>query len=395
MNIRFMVKTSQFNGFHLKDDIVLEKEYYESDFENVDNAKYYIYRLETNERDEIMPLSNKIELFTVVNCVYRSDSVYFIEYEKVDEKFSNFYLVKYNFMNNNSKRIYGFKDSIKNYVNGRKQIKIFALNEDNILVQIGLPKRTLSGEFIGLHEYKLYLYNYKERTQIEVVDENLVSNGIDTMISYDENMCVLKTGFTLFANPSFQKLDRSEVSIEGVSIVNVSQLISEIMLKKTNIVLNTIDQTYFTKTIPYALVNAGYLIYSKINNETCDETVTFYNLRTKKARTCINRNVRGYNDLTQPSVIGGVPYIKIARKNATQFLNLNKNKIDIEFESSKKIEAITEDIIIVSEPKKSLIGNKNIMNIFRYPAMSVLHTEKANYKDCIYADDGTLYIFVS
>ena len=105
MNIRFMVKTSQFNGFHLKDDIVLEKEYYESDFENVDNAKYYIYRLETNERDEIMPLSNKIELFTVVNCVYRSDSVYFIEYEKVDEKFSNFYLVKYNFMTNNSKRI--------------------------------------------------------------------------------------------------------------------------------------------------------------------------------------------------------------------------------------------------------------------------------------------------
>ena len=92
MNIRFMVKTADFNGFHLKDDIVLEKEYLECDFEDAENAKYYIYKLETNEREEVMPLCNKIELFSITNCVYRSDFIYFIEYEKVDERFTNFYL---------------------------------------------------------------------------------------------------------------------------------------------------------------------------------------------------------------------------------------------------------------------------------------------------------------
>jgi len=390
-----MVKTSDFNGFHLKDDIVLEKEYYESEFEGIDNARYYIYRLENNERDEVMPLNNKIELFSIVNCAYRSDYIYFCEYEIVDDKFTNFYLVKYNYITNSSKRIYGFKDNIKNYLNGRKNIKIFILNNDCLLIQMALPKRSISGEFLGLHDYKMYLYNFKERQQVEVVDENLTSNGIDTIIPYDENMCVIKTGFSLFCNPNFFKLDRKEVSIEGISCVNISQLISEILLKKNNIVLNTIDQTYYTKTIPYAYVKSGYLIFSKINNETSDEVLTFYNLRTKKVKTCINRNVRTFKDLSQPYVIGGVPYIRINRKTVTQFLNLKKNKIDIELENSRVINTIIEDIIILSETKKGFIGNKNYINIYRYPSMNVLHTEKATYKDCIYADDGTLYIFVN
>ena len=264
MNIRFMVKTADFNGFHLKDDIVLEKEYYESDFKDAENAKYFIYKLETNEREEVMPLSNKIELFTITNCVYRSDFIYFIEYEKVDDKFTNFYLVKYNYITNNSKRIYGFKDNVKNYTSGRKVIKIFILNNETLLIQIALPKRSLSGEFLGLQTYKLYLYNFKERKQVEVCDENFVSNGIDSIIPYDENLCIIKTGTSFFGNPNMRKIDRKEAPIEGVATVNIHKLISEIVLKKSNIVLDTIDQTYYTKTIPYAIINAGFLIYSKI-----------------------------------------------------------------------------------------------------------------------------------
>ena len=37
MNIRFLAQSEYFNGIHLKDDIILEKEYEDSKFSNIKN----------------------------------------------------------------------------------------------------------------------------------------------------------------------------------------------------------------------------------------------------------------------------------------------------------------------------------------------------------------------
>ena len=55
MNIRFLAQSEYFNGLHIKDDIVLEKEYEQGPFTNLPKVRYYLYYLEENVRKEVMP----------------------------------------------------------------------------------------------------------------------------------------------------------------------------------------------------------------------------------------------------------------------------------------------------------------------------------------------------
>lgn len=59
MNIRFLAQSEYFNGIHLKDDIILEKEYEDSKFSNIKKVHYFVYHLEDNIRKEILPRSRK------------------------------------------------------------------------------------------------------------------------------------------------------------------------------------------------------------------------------------------------------------------------------------------------------------------------------------------------
>ena len=50
MNIRFLAQSEYFNGIHIKDDIILEKEYEQGRFTNLPRVRYYLYYLEENVR---------------------------------------------------------------------------------------------------------------------------------------------------------------------------------------------------------------------------------------------------------------------------------------------------------------------------------------------------------
>ena len=64
MNIRFLAQSEYFNGLHIKDDIVLEKEYEQGPFTNLPKVRYYLYYLEENVRKEVMPFSDKVDSIT-------------------------------------------------------------------------------------------------------------------------------------------------------------------------------------------------------------------------------------------------------------------------------------------------------------------------------------------
>ncbi|MFQ9442749.1 MAG: hypothetical protein ACLR1A_07525 [Eubacterium ventriosum] len=42
MNIRFLAQSEYFNGIHIKDDIILEKEYEQGRFTNLPRVRYYL-----------------------------------------------------------------------------------------------------------------------------------------------------------------------------------------------------------------------------------------------------------------------------------------------------------------------------------------------------------------
>ena len=87
MNIRFLAQSEYYNGIHLKDDIILEKEYEQGAFTNLPKVNYFLYYLEENVRKEVMPHTNKVDIFKITDCVYESDYLYFTEYDDINSPY--------------------------------------------------------------------------------------------------------------------------------------------------------------------------------------------------------------------------------------------------------------------------------------------------------------------
>ena len=139
MNIRFLAQSEYFNGLHIKDDIVLEKEYEQGPFTNLPKVRYYLYYLEENVRKEVMPFSDKVDVFNITNCQNESEYLYFTEYSDMHDGTYVFSIVRYNITDHTHTKIISLKDNINLYPDN-KQIKIFILDESNLIIQRALPR---------------------------------------------------------------------------------------------------------------------------------------------------------------------------------------------------------------------------------------------------------------
>ena len=164
------------------------------------------------------------------------------------------------------------------------------------------------------------LYNLKDNTEYDITDENFNNNGISYIIPISENQCVIKTGFSLLKDNRYNMLEKKECSLESVSFVNISQMISDLVITDNAITLDTIDQAFYTTTIPYIKKEGNYLIYSCVNNATKEEEVKFYNLSNNEVRSCINQDVIRFSDLAKAYVINSEPYICIDKDKEYSFL---------------------------------------------------------------------------
>ena len=139
MNIRFLAQSEYFNGIHLKDDIILEKEYEDSKFSNIKKVHYFVYHLEDNIRKEILPRSEKLQVFNITDCQFQSDYIYFTEFDDQYDGNYNLNIIKYNYIDDTYLKIITLKDNLNLYPD-KKQIKIYILNESNLIIQRAIPR---------------------------------------------------------------------------------------------------------------------------------------------------------------------------------------------------------------------------------------------------------------
>lgn len=155
----FLAQSEYFNGLHIKDDIVLEKEYEQGPFTNLPKVRYYLYYLEENVRKEVMPFSDKVDVFNITNCQNESEYLYFTEYSDMHDGTYVFSIVRYNITDHTHTKIISLKDNINLYPDN-KQIKIFILDESNLIIQRALPRISKNGilkEFLIIHLFYLIL----------------------------------------------------------------------------------------------------------------------------------------------------------------------------------------------------------------------------------------------
>lgn len=394
MDIKILKNCENYKNILLNNNLVLEMIETESEFDGIKKTKYIIFDTENNTRKEILPQINKHNLGIIKNVSINSNYIYFFNCSKIKGDKVQINLLRYNFINGNSENMFSFEDDITIY-SVAKRMKIFVLNDFYLIVQHESLKTNKKETYSGFFEFRSFLYNYKEQQFFSIVDENIISNGIEDMIPISESQCVMKTGFSLLEDNRYMELDKDEVSVEAVSFVNIGQLISDILIMQKNITIDSIEQSYYNKTIPYIELKEGYLIYSVLDNIERSEKVIFYNLSTKETVNCINKNVFKYSDLARHFIIGGEPYICISKNRGTEFVNLKKAKLEFKFGSELRLESVINNVFILSGiSEKSLLRKASpFFEVYGYPQQNVILHEKGECFEYMGCDDK-LYLFV-
>lgn len=402
MEIKILQNTDWRYGKYLKENLVLEKSEYESEFPSINRIKYDLFNIAANERVEILPNIEKYNIGDIIDVSVSSDYLYFVNLYENDENSSNngdingnVSIIRYNIITKETVSLYSYNENIRE-LNKTKRLKLFVINNLYLIIQNEYLVQNSSQTYMGFFKFDLKMYNLKDNTEYIITDENFTKNGISDIIPLSETQAVIKTGFSLLEDNRYNVLEPEECSLESLSFVNISQMISDLIIGQTSIVLETIEQAYYTNTIPYVKKSENYLIYSYINNETKEEEVKFYNLTTKEIKSCINQDVIRESDLANPYIINSEPYICIIKEGETSFLNLNTNKIEFKNDDGMKLRNIFEDTVLFSGVSTTLLTKKikPFFDIISFPHGKLLYHEQNEYVDSLEDENNNIYIIM-
>ena len=333
--------------------------------------RYYLYDLTKNSRQELLPKLRKIDLCPIRLAQGKSKFLYFTALSAEVP-----FLYRYDKERQVLEQLTMLPPELLEdpYV----RMKIFVLNDDNILLQKEFAKANLSQTYDAFCLFELNLYHVKEQKSYPVVDANLTSNGIEDMVPYNDTSCILKTGYNLLEDDRYHKLEKVQTSVEGICVVNIKQLISDIRVSQTNIFYEFLEQAFYTTTIPYVKREPGYLIYSVLNNETHEETVTFYSLEDKSSINCVNKNVKSMEQLAVTHIISGLPVVCMKKESGTILINLKQPKANLELKPQEELIAVSGDLFVAREWQKHFLRKKPsaLYRCYQYPKGQIVYSHK-------------------
>ncbi len=346
MKIRIVKNSKNIGNKILFNNTVLRIDKEPTLVEKISKCRYFLYDIEKNKEEEILKEVEKYDLFDIKVVLDEDEYIYFLNIDDISKEKPTFNIYKYDLVKSEYTLVYSFENELVQYLSYTRT-RFFVVNNDFMIIQNEFLRANLTEDFEGYFDFELQLYSVLEDKLYKVIDENLSNNGISDIVSLDENVCAIKTGFSLLEEERYNKLSKSEVSVEGVSIINILQLVSDMMIMKNPIVLDAIDQTYYEATIPYIEKNGEYLIYSKVDFEKREEEIVFYNYNKKESKRCINKNIYSKSDLGNHLVINDDPYVMHTKSTGIEFYNIEKNKVDIKFGTDVVIEGVNNNFVIV------------------------------------------------
>ena len=393
MEIKILKNASKLNGTYLFDGMVLEHTEVESEFSGINGVHLYLKQIDDNTVEEILPNIDKYNIGKIVNTSASQEYIYFFNLFQNAGEEGTVTIIRYHIKDKITESIYSFHDNIAEYAKA-KRLKVFVLNDSYFIIQAEHLVLNAEQTYAGYFKFDLKFYNLKEQTEYEICDDKFTKNGISDIIALSETQCIIKTGFTLLENSLYNELEQEEASLEAISFVNIGQMISDFMIMQHNVLVETIEQAFYTKTIPYIRKSGNYLIYSCVDNEKKEEEIKFYNLETSEVKSCINQDVIRVSDLGKPYVLNGEPYICLEKEEEISFLNLTTGKIDVHYEYGLKLKHIFENAILLSGMTLGGVFKKSkpYMILYGIPGNTVLFQEIGEYVDSLMTEDDIIYI---
>lgn len=388
MNIKILKNSQGFDGIILNHRKVLEIKSQKSQYSGIDLVKYYLFDLETNEKEEVLPRIKKYNVIQIEDSIWESEFLIFSAIIPLEKNKVQIQIIKYYYLTEEFENIFSFTENI-NLIPKDISVKIFPLNENYFIIQFEKKKTDHTKCF------ELQLLNSKENMAVEIIDSNFVSNGIDKIIPVSETHSVVKTGRSIFPKNMYENITEEESPVESISVINIQQLISDILLTGDNLIQETLNQAHFNTTFSPVMVREDFVVYSIINLLTKEEDIYFYNVNTKENTNCRSQNVETMENLAKTYVIDNSPYVKLYTEKGTEFYNILRGKVDIVFEPDVEVNEYVNNIFIVSRViKRTKRKIKSVLSIYKYPGLNLLHEEKAIFSGCVNVDKENIHVFV-
>lgn len=358
------------------------------------SRKYELFSVNENRKEEIEPEIPKYQLWNIVNLCKPKNYIYFTSCYVKSRGRIEVSLFRYSWEKKETELLYTAVEELGLYPQ-QKQTRIYALNEDYLLFQNMYLKTNGMENYQGFLDFELFLYSIRDEKSYVVTDQYLQQAGISYMAPIGRDVCAIKAGYNLLKGNGFQYLNEAETVTEKVGFVNIRQMISDILLKQSHIYIDSIDEVRSDKTIPAALVQEDYLIYSRVSREGSEEVI-FYHYTDKEVTAGIFPNVFRMEELSKPYVLKGMPCILLENRKGTQLYNLKKEKKEFIFGHDTEVKIIKGDLIVVETSHRRRLFKKpqTTVQVFQYRERAMLVNEKGSYQTLLVPEEGKLYLFL-
>ena len=333
---------------------------------------FYVYDPLKNTIAEIEPEVKKAALVNIHVSYKPCTEVYYGVFHEQADGTVDIEIIAFDLSTKVSRVLCSFNET-PDVLTGQKRIKVFILSPTQLLIQTEIVDIQGSDSLMGNILFSQALYDTDTDTPIEIIEENLKNNGINSIIPLNETEIMIKTGFSFLEDSRLSYGSEKDALIESVYTTSISKFTADIALQLTNIDMNLLTSTYFDKYILKPEVKDDYILYTVVNFNDRESDCIFYNYVTGEKLTAKNADI-DLQDMRVAYVINNTPYVRKYINNSCEFVNLATAENDISFYDEDYVDVLGNLFITYRRH-----GRRNHMRVYKYPHMDLLAEEKCNY----------------
>ena len=384
ININIIKKQGDLFDLIIRNNQILEM--YHRDGAGHGELFYNLYNPIKNTISEIEPSVSKTDLVILYVSYMPCSNAYYATIDPKDNGSLDINIYAYDFDHQKSELMCSFRES-EDVLTGKKRIRVFVLSPTQLLIQTELLDMHGADALMGNILFSQTLYDISTNTPIEITEENLNNNGINSIVPLNENEIMIKTGFSFLEDSRLTYGSEKDALIESVYTTTNAKFTADIALRKNNIDMNLLTSTYYDKYILKPEVKDDYIVYNIVDVKNHESDCIFYNFVTGEMLRGKNSDLDSA-DMRIAYIVDNTPYVRKYIENSCEFVNLSTAENDISFYDEDFVD-ICGDLFITTRRH----GRRNHMRVYRYPHMDLLLEEKCNYIAGI-SQDNNYYLYI-
>ncbi|MDO4529348.1 MAG: hypothetical protein Q4B55_02950, partial [Lachnospiraceae bacterium] len=176
---------------------------------------FCVYDPKRNTITEIEPETKKAAFINIhVSFKPCKDVYYGVCYEREDGTV-DIDILAYD-LSEKSSRVLCSINETPDVLSGQKRIKVFILSPTQLLIQTEIVDIQGAASLMGNILFSQALYDTETDTPIEIIEENLKNNGINSIVPLNETEIMIKTGFSFLEDSRLSYGSEKDALIESV-----------------------------------------------------------------------------------------------------------------------------------------------------------------------------------